>query len=90
MKPDIIGKIPKQAATFNEQGEVIEPAIYKDGWHVNFTQEVPELADYKCDPQPVTPYRVYQGGIRPVCYKFKDKAEWEAVNPFKVEEDIMG
>ena len=87
MIPDIIGLIPKTKAVIDEQGNVIEPAIYKDGWHVNFAQEVPELIDYKCDPQPETPYRVYQGGISPVCYKFEDKAEWERVNPFKTEDE---
>ncbi len=87
MIPDIIGLIPKIEAVIDEQGEVIEPTIYNDGWHVNFPDPVDELSAYLCDPQPDTPVRVYAGNLMPVCYKFKDKAEWERVNPFKTEDE---
>lgn len=85
MKPDIIGRIPEQLATFDDLGNQLTETTFIKGFHVNFTKDVPDLSDYKMNPQPDTPYRIYAGGIMPVCYKFENKAEWERVNPFRAE-----
>ena len=44
-----------------------------EGFHVNFPEEVEEISQYKLEPQPETPMRIYAGGIKPVCYRFPDK-----------------
>lgn len=83
MQPDIIGTIYKPTGNTLTDSEGFEyPEMQAiEGFHVNFQQEVPELADYKCDPQPVTPHRVYTGGITPVCYMFPDEATFRQFFP---------
>lgn len=81
MTPDIIGKIPDQLGTYDEQGNELTPTTYLPGFHVNFPEEVPELAAYKLDPQPSTPYRVYAGNIMPVCYQFPDEETFRELFP---------
>jgi len=83
MIPDVIGTIYEQTST-DSDGEPIFEAL--DGFHVNFPQEVPEIADYKLDPQPTTPHRVYAGGILPVVYKFPDEATFREFFPVEEEE----
>lgn len=85
MKPDIIGKIPQTLATYDEQGNELMPTTYLPGFHVNFPEEVPEIAAYKLDPQPSTPYRIYAGGVMPVCYQFPDE---ETFRQYLPEEEI--
>jgi len=70
----IIGKIVHAPGTYDEDYNQLTPATYVEGWHVNTTSEVPEWADYLINPQPVTPMRVYAGGVNPVCYRFPDEA----------------
>lgn len=81
IQPDVIGRIPKQAATYDDQGNQLTAAIWREGFHVNTPEPVPEWSAYLCDPQPETPYRVYAGGVRPVCYCFPDKSTFEALLP---------
>lgn len=79
--PDIIGKIPQTLATYDEQGNQLTPTVWLDGFHVNFPEEVPELAAYKLDPQPTTPSRIYAGNIMPVAYKFPDEQTFRQLFP---------
>jgi len=81
MTPDVIGTIYKRDGEYDEDGNVITPPTKLDGFHVNFQQEVPELAAYKLDPQPNTPVRVYAGGMTPVCYQFTSEAEFRELWP---------
>jgi len=74
----IIGKIVDTPGTYDEEGSQLTGATYKQGWHVNTTNEVAEWSDYLCDPQPVTPVRVYAGGVLPVCYAFHSQEAFEA------------
>lgn len=77
--PDIIGTIYKPTGKLiTEDGFEYEEQAPISGYHVNFISEVPELAEFKLDPQPATPSRVYAGGIMPVCYSFASRTEWEA------------
>ena len=79
--PDVIGRIPKEPATFDDEGNQLTATKWRDGWHVNTPEPVPEWAEYLCDPQPATPYRVYAGGVMPVAYRFPDQATFEALLP---------
>lgn len=74
MTPDIIGTIHNNDAEYDAEGNVTKSATAKAGFHVNFPEEVPEIEQYKVDPQPVTPYRIYAGGIQPAAYVFPDEA----------------
>jgi len=75
----IIGKIVDTPGTYDEEGNQLTAATYRQGWHVNTTSEVPEWADYLCDPKPVTPVRIYAGGVVPVCYAFPSQEAFEAM-----------
>ena len=70
---DVIGKIVDTQGTYDDEGNELTAPTYIAGWHVNTTSEVPEWADYLCDPQPVTPVRMYAGGVVPVCYSFPNE-----------------
>jgi len=70
---DVIGKIVDTQGTYDDEGNELTAPTYIAGWHVNTTSEVPEWADYLCDPQPVTPVRIYAGGVAPVCYSFPNE-----------------
>ena len=70
---DVIGKIVDTQGTYDDEGNELTAPTYLTGWHVNTTSEVPEWADYLCDPQPVTPVRIYAGGITTVCYSFPNE-----------------
>jgi len=70
---DVIGKIVDTQGTYDDEGNELTAATYKQGWHVNTTSEVADWSAYLCDPQPVTPMRVYAGGVVPVCYSFPDE-----------------
>ena len=70
---DVIGKIVDTSGTYDEDDNLLTTATYIAGWHANTTSEVPEWSDYLLDPQPATPYRVYAGGVVPVCYVFPDE-----------------
>ena len=69
----IIGKIVETPGTYDDEGNQLTAPTYLTGWHVNTTSEVPEWADYLCDPQPVTPVRIYAGGVTMVCYLFPNE-----------------
>ena len=70
---DVIGKIVDTQGTYDDEGNELTAPTYLTGWHVNTTSEVPEWADYLCDPQPVTPVRIYAGGVTTVCYLFPNE-----------------
>lgn len=80
MNPDIIGTLYKNDSEYAEDGSVIKAPTVIPGFHVNFTEEVEAIEQYKCDPQPVTPYRVYAGQA-PVCYVFPDEATFRGYFP---------
>ena len=73
----IIGKIVDAPETYDDEGNQLTAPTYIAGWHVNTTSEVPEWSDYLLDPQPPTPYRVYAGGVVPVCYVFPDEETFD-------------
>jgi len=87
MQPDIIGAIYKPTGNTLTDSEGLEYQEMApiEGFHVNFPEEVPEISEYKRDPQPVTPHRVYAGGVMPVCYIFPDEATFKQHFPDPVE-----
>lgn len=89
MQPDIIGTIHKPTGKTLTDSEGFEyPEMSPiEGYHVNFLVEVPDIAEYKCAPQPVTPHRVYAGGVMPVCYVFPSKEVFDTF--FPQEEEIV-
>jgi len=59
---DIIGLIVDTPAELDEEGEVTSEATYVDGVHVNIRavgEDTSALEDYKVDPEPNTPARVW-------------------------------
>jgi hypothetical protein len=80
-RPDIIGTIYNNDAKYDEEGNMTKKPTKQKGFHVNFIQEVPELEQYKLNPQPTTPMRVYAGGIKPVAYKFPSKKKFKEYFP---------
>lgn len=80
-QPDAIGRIPKTLSTFDDEGNQLTETVWLNGFHVNFPKEIPEIAEYKVDPQPTTPYRIYAGGIQPVAYVFPDEATFRQFFP---------
>ena len=73
----VIGKIVDTSGTYDEEGNQLTVPTYISGFHVNTTSEIPEWSDYMRDPQPATPYRVYAGGVVPVCYVFPDEETFD-------------
>jgi hypothetical protein len=69
----IIGKIVDTQGTYDDEDNQLTAPTYIAGFHVNTTSEVADWSDYLCDPQPVTPTRIYAGGVTPVCYSFPDE-----------------
>ena len=80
MKYVEIGLIEKTPATVDENGDVIAAPVYHDGWHINTPEPVPEWEQFRI-PTPETPYRVYAGGIMPVCYRFESEAQFLSMIP---------
>ena len=78
---DVIGKIVDTQGTYDEEGNQITAPTYITGWHVNTISEVADWSAYLCDPQPVTPMRVYAGGVVPVCYRFPDEDTFNEMEP---------
>ena len=59
---DIVGLIVDTPAELNENGEIISDATYVDGVHVNIRaigEDTSALEDYKVNPEPNTPARVW-------------------------------
>ena len=59
---DIVGLIVDTPAELNEEGEVVTEATYVDGVHVNIRaigEDTSALEDYRVDPEPNTPARVW-------------------------------
>lgn len=72
----VIGRIIAVPGTYNDEGVEITPPTYREGWHVNMTELLPELAQYQVFP--AEPYRVYAGADT-VFMRFADEAEWLAI-----------
>ena len=54
---DLIGTITR-GGEYDEEGNVITEAVTLDGWHVNYSGDIPEnWEQYSVNPQ--TPYRVF-------------------------------
>ena len=79
MQPDVIGLMVDTHATHDDEGNELTPATYVEGWHVNTPEPVPEWEQYRCHPEPF--YRVYAGGVEPVCYRFPDRETFDALLP---------
>lgn len=75
-----IGLIPKTLAAYDDEGNKLTETVYHDGWHVNALEPVPEWEAYKI-PTPATPYRMYAGGVMPVCYVFPGREAFLALLP---------
>jgi len=59
---DIVGLIVDSPAQLSEEGEIISEATYIDGVHVNIRavgEDTSALEDYKVNPEPNTPARVW-------------------------------
>ncbi|VVP01411.1 hypothetical protein PS862_02867 [Pseudomonas fluorescens] len=69
----VIGRIIDVPGTYSEQGNELTPPTYQSGWHVNMTELVPELEQYRVFP--AQPYRVY-AGAETVFLRFADEGEW--------------
>lgn len=85
MQYDEIGLILDNSATYDYEGNELTAPAYKDGWHVNTLEPVEEWEQYRCSPQPTTPYRIYAGGIMPVCYRFPDEQTFKDILPKEEE-----
>ena len=72
----VIGLIVDQPGTYDEEGNELTPPTYIEGWHVNMTELLPDLAQYQVFPE--EPLRVY-AGIDTVFLRFADEAEWLTV-----------
>ena len=83
MTPDIIGTIYEPTGVMLTDSEGFEYPETQQiaGFHVNFPTDVPEIAQYKLDPQPTTPHRVYAGGVNSVMYTFPDEATFRSFIP---------
>lgn len=57
---DVIGYIYTEGV-YDEEGNVISPSIKKEGFHVNFLNEVPQPFKQYIIPRPETPSRVFAG-----------------------------
>lgn len=59
---DVVGLIVDQPAELDDEGNVITPATYLPGWHVNYVGDLPpsweEFIVY-----PVNPVRVFAGNV---------------------------
>jgi hypothetical protein len=56
---DVVGLIVDAPAVIDDDGNVITPATFVDGWHVNWRGDLPEsLQGYAIDA-PATPARVW-------------------------------
>ena len=73
----VIGQIVDVPGTYDEDGDLLTASTYVTGRHANTTSDIPQWSDYLRDPQPVTPYRVYAGGVVPVCYVFPDEETFD-------------
>lgn len=73
--PNVIGKIPDQQATYDDDENLLTETIYKPGFHVNTREPVEGWENYRMYPE--TFFRVY-AGQDPVCYRFPDKETWQA------------
>jgi hypothetical protein len=59
---DIVGLIVDTPAELDEEGEITSEATYVDGIHVNIRavgEDTSSLEDYRVDPEPNTPARVW-------------------------------
>lgn len=56
---DIIGTI-YEGGTYDDEGNVIEPPVAIDGWHVNALEIPDDWQGYVID-RPNNPYRIYMG-----------------------------
>lgn len=76
MSLDVIGLIPDQTVIYEDD---LTATTYLPGWHVNTVEPVPEWEQYRCHPEAF--YRVYAGGVEPVCYRFPDQGTFEGLLP---------
>lgn len=76
---DEIGLIPDILGEYDLSGNEIVATTYKVGWHVNCLELVSEWSAYLLDPQPVTPYRIYAGGVPFYAYQFQDQATFDLI-----------
>ena len=59
---DVVGLIVDTPAELNEDGEILKDATYVSGFHVNVRavgEDTSALEDYKVNPEPNTPARVW-------------------------------
>lgn len=66
---DIIGKIYNIDATDQDNPVATE----LDGWHVNSSEPLPDLDQYRV--YPVTPRRVFMGTDTVYCYQFESESQ---------------
>lgn len=72
---NVIGKIVDVPATTNEAGEQLSPPIYRDGWHVNVIELLPEFEAFQVFPE--GPFRVYAGAITITIFlRFDNEDQW--------------
>ena len=57
---DILGYLYTDPITDGE-GNIITPSVRKEGYHVNFLNEVPQIFKQYIIPRPETPARVFAG-----------------------------
>lgn len=76
LEHSVIGQLIDEPGTYGEDGKELAAPAYRDGWHVNMTELVPELSQYQVFP--AEPYRVY-GGVYTVFLRFADEGEWLSV-----------
>lgn len=70
---NVIGKIVDVPANTNEAGDQISPPTYRDGWHVNVIELLPEFEAFQVFPE--EPFRVYAGAIN-IFLRFDNEDQW--------------
>jgi hypothetical protein len=67
----IVGIAIKTPPVVDNEGNIITPAEYYDGWHVNALEPIPEWDAYRVYPD--KPMRRYAAPAETVFYRFADE-----------------
>tara|TARA_Y100001001_G_C7914243_1_gene276344 strand:- start:3 stop:536 length:534 start_codon:yes stop_codon:yes gene_type:complete len=74
----VLGKLIDTPPEYDDIGELIVEPTFKNGWHVDSTYLIPELAGYLVDPEPSNPVHSF-AGVKTYAYIFEDEQEWLSV-----------
>lgn len=69
----VVGRIIDVPGTYDEDGNELTPPTFREGWHVNMTELIPELEQYQIFP--AKPYRIY-AGAETIFLRFESEEQW--------------